>query len=181
LQARYNGDTMSNGILARIIRESGVPGLMEALTEGLPLADLQSLLLEVYLRRTKVLSPHNVLGQYKKNRFVQPAHTDPRRVLALDRLAYSLLPPGYETVELSPVCPLGTVSVLSPIDQNNALTTIRNTEVCADSTNIMALECAVRRQQLLAVNPRTADRIRLCASHRLLRYPGFHGGGRRRS
>jgi len=39
-------------------------------------------------------------------------------------------------VELSPVCPLGTNSTL---DQNQTVTTIRNSEVCSDSTNVLAL------------------------------------------
>jgi len=47
--------------------------------------------------------------------------------------------------------------------------TARNTEVVSDSTNVLALECAVRRRELLRSNPRSTDSVHLAASHRLLR------------
>ena len=40
-----------NKIIARILREAGVPELLEVLAERLSPTDLQSLLLEVYRRR----------------------------------------------------------------------------------------------------------------------------------
>jgi hypothetical protein len=64
---------------------------------------------------------------------------------------------------------LGTNSVIATVDQNNALTTIRNSEVCSDSTNVMALECARRRKRLFKGNNQPVEEIKLCASHRLLR------------
>jgi hypothetical protein len=73
------------------------------------------------------------------------------------------------------VCPLGTNSVVATVDQNNAVATIRNTEVCSDSTNVMALECAVRRQALYAKSGTPPQDIKPCASHRLLR-PQFSQG-----
>jgi hypothetical protein len=75
---------------------------------------------------------------------------------------------GYTPLELSPVSPLGTVSALSGLDQNLVLTTARGTEVTADSTNALALESAVRR--------RGRERVRLCASHRLVRAQPFPKG-----
>ena len=164
---------MSDDILKRILEQAGVPGLFEALTETIPPTDLQSLLLEVFRRRAARLPPRAVLEQYRGNRFVGAARLDPRDLLEFDRLAFSMLPAGFEPLELSPVCPLGTVSVLGPVDQNNTLTTIRNTEVVSDSTNVMALECSLRRRKLLKADPRSSGRIRLCASARLLRTQTF--------
>jgi hypothetical protein len=87
----------------------------------------------------------------------------------LDRLAFGTLRAhGYTLLELAPVAPLGTVSVLSPLDQNRVLTTGRGTELVADSTNVLALESAVRRAG--------RERVRLCASHRLLRTQPFPQG-----
>jgi hypothetical protein len=166
---------MDNQILKRILREAGAPDLLETLTQRLEPSDLQSLLLAVYRERAKAVSPATLLRQYRQNRFVQPAALDPRKLLELDRLAFSLLPPGFEPLELSPVCPLGTNSVVATVDQNNAVTTIRNTEVCSDSTNVMALECAVRRQALYAKGRVASQDIKLGASHRLLRPQSFHG------
>ncbi len=166
---------MDNPIVERILREAGTPDLLETLTQRLEPSDLQSLLLAVYRERAKGTSPAALLRHYRQNRFVQPATLDPRKLLEFDRLAFALLPPGFEPLELSPVCPLGTNSVVATVDQNNAVATIRNTEVCSDSTNVMALECAVRRQALYAKSGSAPQDIKLCASHRLLRPQFFQG------
>jgi hypothetical protein len=91
----------------------------------------------------------------------------------LDLLAWALLPPDCAVLELSPVCPLGTVSSVATVDQDRVLTTIHSTEVVADSTNVLALECALRRRGMLSAHPKSADRVRLAASHRLLRTQRF--------
>ncbi len=156
---------MKEKIIERIVRTAQVPDLLEVLTQRLSQSDLQSLLLEVYRRRAQTLTPRHVLGQYEGNRFVQPAAVNPRQLLEFERLAYSVLPSSFEVLELSPVCPLGTSSVVAPVDQDNAVTTIRNTEVCSDSTNVLALECARRRRG----KGRQDTDTKLCASHRLLR------------
>ena len=44
---------MPNSIVARIARDAGIPDLVERLAEELVPTDLQSLLLEVYERRTE--------------------------------------------------------------------------------------------------------------------------------
>src|SRR4029453_16499128 len=90
-------------IVHRIVRESNTPELMEVLTERISMTDLQSLLLEVYKRRAAKMSPAAVLKQYKENRFVRLAKISPQESIEIDQLAYSLLPKGFEVVELSPV------------------------------------------------------------------------------
>src|SRR5262245_24190841 len=164
-----------NPIIERIIKESNVPDLMEVLTERISMTDLQSLLLEVYRRRAARLSASTVLKQYNDNRFVRPVSIPPQEFIEFDQLAYSLLPDGFEAVELSPVSPLGTCSVLGAVDQNNTVATIRNTEVCADSTNVLALEYASRRKQ--SQHYKKLRDVKLCASHRLLRGQLFKGVG----
>ena len=156
---------MKEKIIERILRTAQVPDLLEVLTQRLSQSDLQSLLLEVYRKRAHTLTPRHLLQQYEQNRFVQPATVNPKQLLEFDRLAYSVLPSSFELLELSPICPLGTNSVVAPIDQDNAVTTIRNTEVCSDSTNVLALECARRRRGRSHPEVYT----KLCASHRLLR------------
>jgi len=156
----------NNKIIDRIINQYNISGL-EALTKTMPLADLQSLLIEIYNKRAKKITPKQLLEQYKKNRFVQPAKVDPRKILEFDALAYKLLTKEYQILKLSPVSPLGSASVITPISQNTVLTTIRNTEVCSDTTNVMALEAALQRKKSL-----TKD-VWLCASHRLLRTQFF--------
>jgi hypothetical protein len=65
--------------------------------------------------------------------------------------------------------------VVATIDQNNAVATTRNTEVCSDCTNVMALECAKRRREIVKQNPQAKDRIKLCTSQRLVRAQTFSG------
>jgi hypothetical protein len=81
---------MENQIVERILREEGAPDLLETLTQRLEPSDLQSLLLAVYRERAKAISPATLLKHYRQNRFVQPATLDPRKLLELDRLAFSL-------------------------------------------------------------------------------------------
>jgi hypothetical protein len=41
--------------------------------------------------------------------------------------------------------------------------------VVSDSTNVLALECAIRRREFLQMNSKSSDPVHLAASHRLLR------------
>jgi hypothetical protein len=160
-------------IIERIEREAGIPDLANILTNRLAPTDLQSLLLEVYSRRAKKREPRAVLEDHVSNRFSRTATIPPSRLLEWDRIAFSLLPRGFQPIELSPVCPLGTVSVLAPISQDWTVSTIRNTEVVADSTNVLALECAVRRHERRNFSSGKADSVHLASSHRLLRGQKF--------
>ncbi len=164
---------MDEKILQRISRQAGVADLAAVLAERLSASDLQSLLLEVFDRRAGTIAAPAVLKAYRENRFVRPSAVDSARFLDFDLLAFSLLPPGFEALELSPVSPLGGCSALAPVSQNNVLSALRGTEVVADSTNLLALECAVRRGERLRRDPRSVERVRLCASHRQLRAQPF--------
>ena len=166
---------MTNALLDRILRESQGANLLDLLAEQLPPTDLQSLLLEVYRRRAAQQTPATLLGSYERSRFARPSPIDPIALLDVDRLAFSLAAPLFEPLELAPVSPLGTSSVVASVDQNKAVATIRNTEVVSDSTNVLALECAVRRRAHLRAPDQRHQRVRLCASHRLLRPQTFTG------
>jgi hypothetical protein len=85
------------------------------------------------------------------------------------------LPHEFDAIALSPVCPLGTNSVVAPVDQNWAISTARNSEVVSDSSNVLALECALRRRELLLSNPKSAQRVHLATSHRLVRAQQYKG------
>ena len=171
---------MDEGLLQRIERATGVPGLVDILTDRLPPTDLQSLLLEVFRRRAGRLSPARVLAQYEHNRFVTPSPVPPATLAAFDQVAFGVLGErGYTALELSPVGPLGMVTAVATVDQNNVLATNRTSEVVSDSTNSLALECAVRRRALLRDQPRDRTRVQLCASHRLVRAQQFEAPGQR--
>ncbi len=158
-----------NRIIERIEREAGIPGLVSILTEKLSPTDLQSLLLEVYRLRSHRIQPATVLADFESNRFVRPSTVSPISLLRWEQIAFSHLPPEFKPIALSPVCPFGTSSVVSSVDQNWAVTTARNTEVVSDSTNVLALDCALRRRDLLRSHPKSFEPVHLAASHRLLR------------
>jgi hypothetical protein len=168
------GEVMDK-LVERIERESGVPNLVEILTTRLGRTDLQSLLLEVYRLRVARLNPSTVLSNYQTNRFVRPSPISPAELLRWEEVALSRLPPEFQALALAPVAPLGTCSVVAPVDQDWTISTTRNTEVVSDSTNVLALECAHRRQQLLRADPKSSQPVHLAASHRLLRAQSYEG------
>lgn len=154
---------MADPIVDRIEREAGVRGLVAALATRIPATDLQSILLAAARRRAADLTPADVLRRYVDDPLCRPAELGPRALDELERAAFALLPGHYEPLELSPVCPLGTSSVLGGLSQDRILATIRGSEVVSDPTNVLALECALRRRR---------DRSRavhLAAAHRALR------------
>jgi hypothetical protein len=156
-------------ILRRIDRRIGVPGIADLLAERLAPTDLQSLLLAVSRRRADRTRPVELLQRYERDRFVQPSAVDSTALLALEHTARRHLPAGFEVLALSPVCPLGSVAALTAVDQNSVLATTRGTEVVSDPTNVLALECALRRRRLLAAQRGSHQRVHLAATHRALR------------
>jgi hypothetical protein len=144
----------------------------EQLASKLPGSELQSLLLEVMRERANARTPHEVLAQYRRDRFVRPAATDQRVSLAIDTELLAAAE-GFEAIELSPVTPLGTCSSMAPTDQHRVLSALRATEVVSDPTNVLALECAER----LRADP--AAQVHFVTSQRVIRAqpvpnkPGF--------
>ncbi len=170
-------DDAAVGPIKRIQREAGVADLVEILSERIGLADLQSLLLEVYRRRAGRVTAQDVLARYADNRFTQPSVVDPVSLASFELRAWSLLPESYQAIELSPLCPLGTSSAIATVDQNKVVTTIRNTEVVADSTNVLALEAARRRRRLRQDPGTRLETVRLATSQRLVRAQMFGAPG----
>ncbi|MFI7612317.1 hypothetical protein ACIBP6_13950 [Nonomuraea terrae] len=155
--------------LSRVLRQAGGPGVLDALTERLSGADLTTLLLEVMRRRSRRLSPADVLRRYGHDRFVAPAPIPFARLRRAEDAVLSVLPDDVELITPAPVAPLGTHAVLGPVDQNNVVSTIRNSEVAADPTNALALEAAVRRR----ADP--SRPVRLAAVQRVVRAQQVEG------
>ncbi len=161
---------MVSKIINRIQRQVGDPNLFDVLANSLSASDLQSLLLEVYAHRTERLTPAAVLKNYQNDKYVKPASSDLMSLMAFDGVAFELADKmGYTPLELSPVAPIGTCSVVATAHQHKIMSTIRNSEVLSDCTNVLALESASRRKEKLKSNPKSSGQIRLCASHRLVR------------
>jgi hypothetical protein len=157
---------MNQKIIHRIHKKAGIPDLSKILIDKLRLTELKSLLMYVFSEKTAKLSYSDVYREYKSNRFVRPSTVDLIQFMNLDKKIFSLLPSDFEAIALSSLAPLGSCSVLAGVPQNIIVTTSRNTEVTADATNVMALECAVRREKILLKNSKSNQRIKLCTSHR---------------
>jgi hypothetical protein len=167
---------MAEELLNRIARECGVADIVDALSDRLSPTDLQSLLLEVYRKKAARIGPADLLSRYERDRFVHPSARGAEEITAFDQLAWSLLPEGYDALVLSPLCPLGTNSVVGTVDQNKVVSTVRTAEVVADSTNVLALECAVRRRSLLADPSTRTTPVRLATSQQQVRAQGLGPG-----
>jgi hypothetical protein len=138
---------MDKKILERLVAATGIPDLVEVLSERLSSPDLNSLLLEVFAQKTAQTSPADLLRAYRQNRFVRPAEVDAVGFseFCLEWLKSAQVA-GFQAIQLSPLSPLGTCSALATVHQNKVLSALRGTEVVADATNALALESAVRRQ-----------------------------------
>ncbi|HUJ59092.1 MAG TPA: hypothetical protein VLX92_11390 [Kofleriaceae bacterium] len=110
---------------------------------ALPASELQSVLLELMRRRAAARTPADLLAQYRRDRFVQPAAADLRTALAIDA-ALLAAAEGFEAIDLAPLAPLGACSALAPTDQHRVVSALRGCEVVSDPTNVLALECAER-------------------------------------
>ncbi|HEU4624809.1 MAG TPA: hypothetical protein VFS52_08620 [Steroidobacteraceae bacterium] len=144
----------------------------EALSSGMPASELWSLLLGVLEQRAKQRTPASLRHQWARDRFVQPCYVDQRTLNELDAHLLAAAT-AFESIELSPLAPLGVSSAVALASQNKIVSTIRGTEVVSDPTNVLALECAKRLQ----ADP--GAHVSLATSHRCVRaqavpkLPGF--------
>jgi hypothetical protein len=156
---------MSNPAIDRLLEKVGDTQLLEKLS-ALPATDLQSLLLEIFRKSAGNITPQQLLKAYETNRFVVPSAVDPivfyKKEVEMLELAKAW---GFEPLELSPLAPLGNCSAIGLADQNKIVSATRGTEVVADATNLMALECAVRRKRS-KFNDKAEN---LCSIHRHVR------------
>ena len=133
----------------------------ERLASELSGAELTSVLLEVMQRRATTRSPADVLAQYQRDGFCRPAVIDQRVSVAIDGHLLAAAA-DFEAIELSPVAPLAACSSVAPTTQHRVLSALRSTEIVADPTNVLALECALRLRTGLGP-------VRLATSQRVIR------------
>jgi len=145
---------------------------LRALTRELSGTQLWSLLLAVMEQRAALRTPAGLLQQWRTDRFVAPALTDQRTLMAID-LELLAAARDFTSIELSPLAPLGGCSVVAPTSQNRVVSSARGSEVVSDPTNVLALESARRLQD----EPQHV--VRFATSHRCVRaqsvpkVPGF--------
>jgi hypothetical protein len=119
------------------------PASVDHLIENLSASEFGSLMLEVARRRAAHISPAEVLRDYERNRFVHPSSLDPIRLLETEaEWLKEAKEASFSPLLLSPVSSLGTCSAVAKVNQNNVISALRNTEVVADATNVLALQLA---------------------------------------
>jgi hypothetical protein len=158
-----------NALLERIVAASGVPDLVDILAARLSPTDLQSLLLEVYDRRSSARSPADLLADYEKGRFFGAASLRPAAAAEWDAILAASTPPDCQFLTLSPMAPLGTCAVVAPVGQSWSVPTMRTGEVVSDATNVLALEAALLRRAAAKHDPKTQDIVHLATTHRVVR------------
>lgn len=150
----------------RIEKQLGIPDLSRKLADELSLSDLNSLLLEVYRRKTLGLTAPQLLKNYTANRFVHPSNLPVTEFLKTElQLLQSAMEQGFEPLELSPLAPLGSCSVVATVNQDKIISALRGTEIVADATNVLALEAGMRRASIR----NRQQEIKLCTIHRHVR------------
>ena len=132
-----------NLIIEKLEKKLGIPGLVDKNIANLSGSELNTLLLEIFKKRTKQITPSKLFQEYKKNRFSSPTFIDPIRYKEDEILWFkSASQHGFKPVLLSPLAPLGSSSVFGYVNQNNAISALRGSEVVSDATNVLALQLA---------------------------------------
>ncbi len=157
---------MTEPRLGDVLRDAGVPDLVEILSERLTQPELETVLLEAYRQRVGRVMPPDLLEQYQREQRVQPSLVRASVCAEIDAVARWASAPPFELLELSPICPSGTIAVVAPVDPGAASSVGSSSEVVSSCVSVLALECARRRQDSAA-----GPLIRLSASHRELHAP----------
>jgi len=146
---------------ARVVEAlAGATDPLAVLGDDVSGADLTSFLLEVAQRRAGAVTPVTLLRRSRTDRLAEPGTVDARALHRTIGRLVDALPEPFELVELAPVAPIGTCSVVAPVDQKKIVTTMRAVEVAADPTNALAL--------LAAGTPDAGGLVRLAAVQRVL-------------
>lgn len=156
---------MTTPRLGDILQDAGVPDLVEILSERLTQPELETVLLEAYRQRVGRVMPPDLLEQYQRDHRVQPSRVRASACAETDAVARWASAPPFELLELSPICPSGTIAVVAPVDPGAASSVGSSSEVVSSCVSVLALECARRRDSV------TAPLIRVSASHRELHAP----------
>lgn len=162
IKNKTNTETIVEGVLNKV----ELPALFENLKK-MPGEDLQALLIALYDKKAKDLEPKDILRQIRESRFLEPSKISFKEFNSFDGNAIEMLGDDVEAIELSPVGPLGSTSVLSRISQKNIITTSRNNEVLSDASPLLAIEYEKRRKE------GTTNSVHLFTSHRVIRAQNF--------
>ncbi len=123
-----------------ITEKTGYPDLLNELNEKLSGSEFNSLLLELFRKRAKKITPTELLKHFGKNRFAAPSSVDTIEFKELEIRCLKLAAnKNFTPITLSPLAPFGTCSAVGFVDQNNIVSALRGTEVVSDAMNVFAL------------------------------------------
>lgn len=171
-------DMDTNHLVDKILDKIGQKDLLNILVNDLSYSELNSLLMEVYRRKTDKISPTELLNSYNNNRFVHPTNANLKGLLELEIDFYKIAELfSFIPIDLSPVEPLGACSVIAPVNQNKVLSALRGTEVVADATNSMALHICNLKKNMNQQSDKFKEKMRYCNMHHHIRTQKFDEPG----
>lgn len=160
---------MAEKFIDRIIEKTGHADLIDALTKKISSSELNSLMLEIYRTKSEGMTPPELLKRYASNRFVKPSRLSPIEFMELEadilKTAESF---SFVPVELSPLAAFGSCSVVAGVNQNNVVSSLRDTEAVADATNSLALHICDLKKRMKS-GTESSHAMRFCAVHRHVR------------
>lgn len=169
---------MAGKIGSKIESRTGNKGLIDILSNQISGSDLNSLLLEVFDRRRLKITATDLLKQYELNRFVHPAETDYVHLLEKSIQTLKLFSShGFTPLQLSPLSPLGSCSVVAPVGQDKVVTALRNCEVLSDATNAIALHISLLKKKKLQVLQQHSEHLKFSNVQRHVRSQPFSSKG----
>lgn len=141
---------------------------------AIPFNSLNPILVATMKKKISDITPIELLTNYiNKFDFFGPSQIDQRKALKFRSTFYDILPEKYDAIELAPISPIGTNSVITNISQDVSLSTIRASEVVSDPTTVLLLEAARRRKELMLKQDSFYDLVNLSTFHRVLRLQPF--------
>jgi hypothetical protein len=157
-------------VAKKIAQQLGTEDLLSILTEKVSGSDLNSLLLEIFSKRTAQVQPHELLKQYASNRFVHPAESDAMNLVEKSLASLRIFKSyGFTPLTLSPVSQIGSCSVMATVDQDKVLSALRHCEVIADATNALALHVSYLKKEGLYRMVSLEEQLKFSTIHRHVR------------
>jgi hypothetical protein len=155
-------------------KKLGVENIVETLSEA-SINNLIPILVKLMRDKASEVTPKGLLASYEeKNDIFGNASISQKELNKFQSLFFDVLPKKFESVQLSPIAPLGVCSSITKLSQDVRLSTIRKSEVVSDSTAVLSLEASRRRKKLMCDNKTMYQDVCLATFHRLLRLQQFN-------
>jgi len=166
-EIRFTKETKTHAIVQGALQRWKGTSITEFLMGTMKLSDTQWLLSHLFESIVGRLNVSNVLSQRMSSKFTLPCEEGQQAFHHFDGIAMELLPKNTVLVELSPLAPIGTNSILARIRQGNVLPTTRMVELVGDIATALSIECAVRHRSA------KQSLVQVASSHRVVRVQDF--------